>query len=331
MIISSLLLIPYTVSSASQSPIYLQSKGTSTEDVDKPISGDKMYYYDSKAESYYLRDQGFPSSISWSPDGKKIILLLEYGMIQRNHEPMPVIRKDLNFLNYSLRGKFALAILIVNTETKTITPFVLPFALEWIPRNIAWWDKDSILIVGKVINGLLTFSNNSPEALEVGLTKISLVDKSYQFIAIPNKVLNILDPECAFIDFSTSVYHHHSLDIIGLAFNQCNAMGGGNGIMFFSRDGRVITLTRRIKKSDLDSAAEMPKGYLFSTDKYFMIETGIFNFTARLDAMSKCSPPCAITPKGRIAAIRTIGGSNVNKKNIFDNMGREVYLYISEP
>jgi hypothetical protein len=212
----------------------------------------ELVHWDPAAGAYALAEEGHPQNWRRSPDGRRMLLLLEYGTTAFVGEPARHLRRGLPFLNYDQRENPAwpagIAILIVDLDRKTVTAVKLPFKLERVPEDVAWWDDRSILLVGEVTGGVLrNWCLNGCRSEAQYLTRVSLGGGAVQKFEVPIDPLWRLAPE---MDFSSTLARSDGL--IALSFWLPQVVGGGDGVLFFTETGKTpVRFTRKLDRNDL--------------------------------------------------------------------------------
>jgi hypothetical protein len=213
----------------------------------RPIEVAVLVHWDPGVGAYAIAEAANPQRWRRSPDGKRMLLTLEYGTSQTYGQPIRQLRRDLPFLNYErgegLARAAGIAILLVDLDRKSVTPVKLPFGLERLPADVAWWDDSSILLVGDVKGGMLRnwCLRTCGEGTRRFLTRVPLGGGAPQRIEIPLGTASELAAEA---DFSSAVTKADGVIALSLWISQ--VAGGGTSVLFFSEAGKELRFTRKL-------------------------------------------------------------------------------------
>jgi hypothetical protein len=196
------------------------------------------YYYDAHEQAFHL-NVGWLACLSWSPDSRQLLATIHFGTMSSEGAPPDVVQKNLDYLNYGPNGA-AFALLLINTESNEISPVKLPFSAQ-PPDCVSWWDDQSIVLMGNVVDGnLVDPSRILGSSQKIALTRFHLADSACEQIPIPPKAWDLLDDTGAMVNSFQTVRYHGGLSLVYLSFWRCQAAGGAGGVVFFDpRGGRV--------------------------------------------------------------------------------------------
>jgi hypothetical protein len=287
----------------------------------------REYYYDAQVQAFHLT-KDWVACLAWSPDSRRLLVTLHFMTVPATDYGTcrHIARKDLDYLNYGPADR-AFAVLVIDADSKEISPVKLPFTMR-PPASVSWWKDNEIVLVGTVTNGTLVAERDSAR---ISLTRVSLLNSSYEPIPVPAAAGKMVEEDGGNVDLFQTVRVHTGLSLVFVSYWQCQAAGGGEKTVFFDLNGDRLGIDEQLNRNFLREAIQLPKG--FATGKQYTDIPGnrVVATPRWIWKWQRAAVDEAFAPDGKLARIKIIPRPRTeNGTEVIDMTGPDAFLYIGK-